>query len=100
MEHFVVYADKRISGAFPPNRIPILGQARKLGWSNKGFRDFTPHLITHYTRVLEESQKKEGDLRGVVSDGYIDRMKLGLSRWIEGGQRCHLTWGVLHFVKS
>ena len=77
-----------------------LDQARKLGWSNKGFRDFTPHLITHYTRVLEESQKKEGDLRGVVSDDYIDRMKLGLSRWIEGGQRCHLTWGVLHFVKS
>ena len=77
-----------------------LDQARKLGWRNEGFRDFTPHLITHYTRVLEESQKKEGDLRGVVSDDYIDRMKLGLSRWIKGGQRCHLTWGVLHFVKS
>jgi len=77
-----------------------LDQARKLGWRNEGFRDFTPHLITHYTRVLEESKKKEGDLRGVVSDDYIDRMRVGLSRWIEGGQRCHLTWGVLHFVKS
>ena len=77
-----------------------LDQARILGWRNKGFRDFTPHLITHYTRVLEESKKKEEHLREVVSDDYIDRMKAGLSRWIEGGQRCHLTWGVLHFVKS
>jgi len=27
-------------------------------------------------------------------------MKAGLSRWIEGGQRCYLAWGVLHFAKS
>tara|TARA_Y100000588_G_scaffold385843_2_gene479991 strand:+ start:26 stop:904 length:879 start_codon:yes stop_codon:yes gene_type:complete len=77
-----------------------LDQARKLGWDNKGFRDFTPHLITHYTRVLEETEREEGKLREVVSEDYIDRMKAGLSRWIEGGQRCHLVWGVLHFAKS
>ncbi|MDA0339823.1 MAG: methyltransferase domain-containing protein [Proteobacteria bacterium] len=75
-------------------------QARKLGWRNKGFRDFTPHLITHYTRVLEESKKNETHPREAVSEDYLDRMQVGLSRWIEGGQRCHLAWGVLHFVIS
>ena len=77
-----------------------LDQARKLGWRDEGFCDFTPHLITHYTRVLAEVEQQQGQLQEVISDDYLARMKDGLSRWIEGGQWGHLVWGVLHFVKS
>jgi len=73
--------------------------AQELGWEDLGFADYTPHLPLHYGRVLEELQGREEELRGKVSDEYIENMKTGLRHWVDGGNSGYLTWGILHFRK-
>ncbi|HKL77453.1 MAG TPA: methyltransferase domain-containing protein [Gammaproteobacteria bacterium] len=73
--------------------------AQKLGWEDLGYTDTTPHLPRHYGRVLEELESREEELRGKVSDEYIENMKKGLRHWVEGGNSGYLTWGILHFRK-
>jgi sarcosine/dimethylglycine N-methyltransferase len=70
------------------------------GLEDKGFEDHTHQLANHYWRVLKETEAREADLRKVVSQDYIDRMKVGLNHWVEGGKKGHLAWGILHFRKS
>lgn len=64
------------------------------------FENLTHQLCRHYQRVLEETTRREGELRGKVTDGYITRMKHGLQRWIDGGRAGHLAWGVFLFEKT
>ncbi len=71
----------------------------KLGWEDLGFEEHTEQLPRHYGRVLEELKRREHELRGKVSDDYIDRMKNGLQHWVNGGNSGYLTWGILHFRK-
>ena len=71
--------------------------AEKAGLCEVGFDDLTQHLVTHYARVLEETEKRGDDLLEVVSPEYIERMKKGLRHWIEGGEKGYLTWGVFEF---
>ena len=59
----------------------------------------TPMLVRHYTRVLHETQRREGDLDGKVSADYLTRMKAGLQHWIDGGTKGYLAWGVFLFRK-
>jgi sarcosine/dimethylglycine N-methyltransferase len=47
--------------------------------------------------VLEETEQRENELSEAVSRDYLDRMKKGLSHWVEGGRNGHLTWGIHHF---
>ena len=35
----------------------------------------------------------------MCSAEYIDRMKAGLQHWVDGGNKGHLQWGILHFRK-
>ena len=71
----------------------------KLGWEDLGFEDHTPQLPRHYGRVLEELERREGELAGKVSTEYIENMKTGLRHWVDGGNSGYLTWGILHFRK-
>jgi len=71
--------------------------ADKYGLSEVGFEDLTPQLVNHYSRVLAETQQREADLRGQVSQQYLDRMKRGLQHWVDGGQSGYLCWGIFHF---
>jgi len=74
-------------------------QAERLGWTDKGF-DAQPHRIAqHYGRVRAELESLEGELDGLVSKDYIERMKKGLGHWIEGGNAGLLTWGIFLFRK-
>lgn len=57
-------------------------------------------LAEHYRRVLQATERREADLRGLVSDEYVARMKRGLQHWIDAGGRKELTWGIFQFVKS
>ena len=41
-----------------------------------------------------------GELRGQVSDDYLHRMKQGLVRWVEGGEKGYLVWGTMTFRKK
>ncbi len=73
--------------------------ARRLGWQELGFTELTGQLVRHYGRVREELEARRGELRAIVSDGYITRMIEGLGHWVEAGRRGYLVWGILHFRK-
>lgn len=75
-------------------------QAERLGWKDHGFENKTDQLVRHYTRVLETTEELAPRLEGRVSPEYIEKMKAGLKRWIEGGKAGHLAWGVFHFEKA
>jgi sarcosine/dimethylglycine N-methyltransferase len=61
--------------------------------------DQTRNLIRHYSRVLEETERRYDELVEHISLGYLDRMKAGLSRWVEGGQNGYLAWAIFCFRK-
>ncbi len=71
--------------------------ARRFGMKELAFEDHTQHLATHYARVLEETEKQEAELSTVASGEYIERMKVGLQHWVDGGNKGHLVWGIFHF---
>jgi len=76
-------------------------QADKLGLEEIQFESHPEQLTTHYTRVLQELNRREDEvLRAGVSQGYVDRMKKGLQHWIDGGRAGHLAWGIFHFRNS
>jgi SAM-dependent methyltransferase len=76
-----------------------LEQARSLGWRDEGFEAHADMLPRHYARVREELERNGDRLDGLVSPGYIERMKKGLGHWIEGGRAGMLTWGIFLFRK-
>ncbi|NIJ11348.1 sarcosine/dimethylglycine N-methyltransferase [Saccharomonospora amisosensis] len=71
-------------------------ELHRLGMSSIEFEDHTPQLATHYGRVLEETQRRHGELSGSVSSEYLTRMKTGLKNWVEGGRAGNLAWGIFH----
>lgn len=71
--------------------------AERTGLERIVFNDLTPHLVTHYACVLEETEKRADELEETVSPEYIERMKKGLRHWIEGGKKGYLTWGIFEF---
>lgn len=74
--------------------------AALLGLQDLGYEPLTPHLVTHYARVLEETERRSRALGSQVSADYIERMKAGLQHWIDGGKRGYLAWGVFRFRKA
>ncbi len=73
--------------------------ASGLGLKELGFEDNTEQLARHYSRVLTETESRQDDLKGFVSDEYLERMKKGLRHWVQGGQNGWLKWGILQFEK-
>jgi len=60
-----------------------------------------PHqLVNHYSNVLKQLNKKQDELKDVVSNEYVERMKTGLNHWVEAGNNGYLNWGILHFRKK
>ena len=70
-----------------------------LGMEEVGIDLMTDQLSTHYARVRDELEGRRADMRGRVSDDYIDRMLTGLGHWVDAGKGGHLVWGILHFRK-
>jgi len=73
--------------------------AQKIGFTDMGFEALDDHLTRHYSRVLEEMERREDELANVVSREYIENMKKGLRHWIDGGKKGYLAWGIFHFKK-
>jgi len=67
------------------------------GFQDLGFDDHTKQLVTHYTRILEETESREDELRDTVSQEYIDNMKKGLRHWMDGGEKGYLAWGIFNY---
>lgn len=74
--------------------------AKKNGLKDLGYEDHAHQLPRHYGRVLQTLNDLQGELKGKVSDDYIERMKKGLQHWIDGGNSGHLAWGIFHFRKA
>ncbi|MFP4511132.1 MAG: SAM-dependent methyltransferase [Spirochaetaceae bacterium] len=68
--------------------------AKEHGLGLRSFTDLTPHLVRHYSRVLEELLKSEPNARQVSGDAYVDRMVAGLRHWIDAGSAGSLVWGI------
>ncbi|SDS73112.1 methyltransferase domain-containing protein [Jiangella sp. DSM 45060] len=66
----------------------------RLGLTSVEFHDRSPDLVSHYRRVLAETERRAAELNGVVGDDYLVRMKAGLRHWIDGGSAGQLTWGI------
>ncbi|MCB1937214.1 MAG: methyltransferase domain-containing protein [Nitrosomonas sp.] len=73
--------------------------AVKAGFNVVQFDDLTHQLINHYQRVLDETNKKTGELTGEIDPAYIERMKTGLGYWVDGGKKGYLAWGIFLFQK-
>ena len=74
--------------------------AKKNGMSEVLFEDQTQQLVKHYSRVLQETERQTGELQKTDSSEYIERMKKGLSHWVEGGNNGYLAWGIFVFKKD
>ena len=73
--------------------------AQQVGLIETDIEDFTMQLVIHYSRVKEELKSRRDELKGKVSDDYIDRMLNGLSHWVDAGENAYLSWGVMLFEK-
>ncbi len=66
----------------------------RLGMESVTFHDASDQLPRHYQRVFDETERLAPELSGQVSDTYLERMKVGLKRWVDGGNAGNLTWGI------
>ena len=74
--------------------------ASRVGLEEVEWIDLSAQLVNHYGRVLKEVEGKYGTLRTNCSEDYLERMKVGLQHWVDGGKAGHLKWGILHFRKK
>ena len=69
----------------------------KLGFAAEQVTPLTQHLVTHYSRVRSELLSRRGELDGVVSTDYVERMLVGLQHWVDAGNAGNLAWGIMHY---
>ena len=74
-------------------------EAKKQGLEEVSWADHTVQIANHYGRVHDITSSREGELDGLVSKEYIDRMKVGLNHWVDAGKAGRLRWGILVFRK-
>ena len=73
--------------------------ASRLGLEEVQWTDLSPQLANHYSRVLHEVEANKEMLVQACSEDYLERMKIGLRHWVDGGKAGNLNWGILHFRK-
>ncbi|WP_405662719.1 methyltransferase domain-containing protein [Streptomyces sp. RK9] len=89
-----IHLDDMGSPGFYARELARLGFTASPG----GFEEHREQLITHYARVLEETERQEAEgLAAQVSHDYLTQMKIGLARWVAAGRDGHITWGIQHF---
>lgn len=71
-----------------------------LGFKELQIINLSKQLSTHYGQVLSTVEANHFNLTRVCSDEYIQKMKVGLQHWVDGGIAGNLTWGILHFQKT
>jgi sarcosine/dimethylglycine N-methyltransferase len=74
--------------------------AKELGMEEIAYEVLTQQLVNHYAKILDETIKKEDELRKLdVSQAYLTHMKEGLENWVIGGVYGHLAWAIFCFRK-
>ncbi len=110
-----IFTDPMVGELCPPEALqPILDRVHldslgslreyravlsELGFEELEFADLTPHLATHYGRILEGLLANEQNLSEQCGADHVQRVKTGLQHWVDGGERGYLQWGILHFQK-
>lgn len=70
-----------------------------LGLEDAGCEDMTGQLRTHYARVRGELLAWRDELKGEVSEAYVERMLGGLTNWVKAADEGLLAWGIIHYRK-
>ncbi|MEU6764916.1 methyltransferase domain-containing protein [Streptomyces sp. NPDC046853] len=71
-------------------------QLDQLGLSRTDFDDRSGQLVRHYERITEETRRREQELRGLISPGYVDTLLANLPLWVDSAHSGHLRWGIFH----
>ncbi|TVS13237.1 MAG: methyltransferase domain-containing protein [Wenzhouxiangella sp.] len=70
------------------------------GMREVSFEEYPEQMARHYARVREVLvEQAETLLEKGMSEDYIERMKSGLTHWVDGGRNGVLTWGIFVFEK-
>lgn len=56
-------------------------------------------LTNHYQAVYNQLVNHEDELEKVCSQEYLLNMKDGLLKWVDGGKKNYLNWGIVHLKK-
>lgn len=56
-------------------------------------------LRNHYAAVHRQLKAHYREMIQIASRDYVDRMLVGLERWVHAADGGYLTWGILHFRK-
>jgi cyclopropane fatty-acyl-phospholipid synthase-like methyltransferase len=77
----------------------------KSNLENRGFVELDTierpdDMRTHYVRVEEELRENYDEICELSGTEYVENMLRGLGHWVEGADRGHLAWGIMHFQKS
>jgi len=75
-------------------------EARKNGFELMSINNMSQHLVTHYDRVRQETEKRYEEIVDACGREYIDQMIQGLNHWVKAGHQGHLNWGIMHFKKA
>lgn len=73
-----------------------LGELVRQGARTVGFEELTPHLITHYRKILAETERRWDELEPQLGPEFASALKPSLQRWIDGGEDGDITWGIFH----
>jgi sarcosine/dimethylglycine N-methyltransferase len=77
----------------------------KSNLENRGFVELDTNerlddMRTHYARVKEELREKYDEICELSGTEYVENMLRGLGHWVDGADRGHLAWGIMHFQKN
>jgi len=76
--------------------------AAEAGLEFEEFADYSNMLELHYGTIREVllSKHASGALDGKVSAGFVEKMAMGLSSWVEQARNKNLNWGYMVFRKK
>ncbi|MEX2381041.1 MAG: methyltransferase domain-containing protein [Opitutales bacterium] len=74
--------------------------ARENGLEEVKVEDLSEQLVNHYSSVLNEVNRRNGDVIEACGQEYVDRMRTGLGYWVENGKKGNLQWGIMLFRKQ
>ena len=77
----------------------------KTNLENRGFVELDTierldDMRTHYARVEEELRERYDEICELSGTEYVENMLRGLGHWVDGADRGHLAWGIMHFQKN
>ena len=72
-------------------------ELERRGFQEVGVEVLTDQLRAHYHRVGRELKHHYDEAVGHSGKTYVDTMIRGLQHWVDGADRGHLAWGIMHF---